>query len=371
MLKAHDPETSLLEGAFARGDRQLGRVIEEAVRLGCRFDGWTECFDFKKWTEAFQKCGLDASTYAARTFGLEDELPWDPIRSGVTREFLKSEYQRAVEEKITENCRVACEHCGLGCTNGGTPSLGRPATSTATKEYTEQPAQADRRQPAGLPDMSTRIRMKFTKSGRIRFLSHLDFMTLFQRAVVRAKAPIAFSQGFNPHPKIAFGPALPVGMESATEYLDLELDVFADLLQITKGLNNTLPEGVRILESRVVPKKAPSLSGSISRYMYEVAIAAPYWDRIEERVRDFLSRSSVLVSKEGKQKDIRPCIESITAGLENLVCTLVDHDQLKPRMQDVIEHLFEIGHDQSVLFRVTRVGLYCREKDQWISPMSF
>ena len=107
-LKAHNPETSLLEGAFARGDRQLGRVIEEAVRLGCRFDGWTECFDFKKWTAAFQKCELDVSSYAARTFGMEEELPWDAIRSGVTREFLKSEYQRAVEEKITENCRVEC-----------------------------------------------------------------------------------------------------------------------------------------------------------------------------------------------------------------------------------------------------------------------
>jgi hypothetical protein len=132
-----------------------------------------------------------------------------------------------------------------------------------------------------------------------------------------------------------------------------------------------LPEGVRILESKVVPKKAPSLSGSIGRYTYEVAIAAPYRDRIEERVRDFLSRSSVTVSKEGKQKDIRPCIESITAGLDSLVCTLVDHDQLKPRMQDVIEHLFDIGHDQSVLFRVNRIEMYCREKDQWVSPMSY
>jgi radical SAM family uncharacterized protein/radical SAM-linked protein len=368
-LKAHNPETSLLEGAFARGDRQLGRVIEEAVRLGCRFDGWTECFDFKKWTAAFQKCELDISSYAARIFGLEEELPWDAIKSGVTREFLKNEYQRAVEEKATENCRVECGHCGLGCTNGGTPSLGKPSTPATTQ--TVQPAPTGRRQTAGLPDMSTRIRMKFTKSGRIRFLSHLDFMTLFQRAVVRATVPIAFSQGFNPHQKIAFGPALPVGMESVTEYLDLETDPFADLLQITKGLNNTLPEGVRILESKVVPKKASSLSGSISRYTYEIAVAAEYQVGIEARVKDFLSQTSVIVSKEGKQKDIRPCIESITTGLEGLVCTLVDHDQIKPRIQDVIEHLFNIGKDQSVLFRVTRVGMYCREKDQWVSPMAF
>jgi radical SAM-linked protein len=196
-------------------------------------------------------------------------------------------------------------------------------------------------------------------------------MTLFHRAVARAKAPIAFSQGYNPHPKLAFGPALPVGMESGTEYLDLEVDAFADLLQITKGLNSALPEGVRILESKVVPKKAPSLSGSISRYTYEVAIAGPHWDGIEARVKDFLSRSSVIVSKEGKQKDIRPCIESIAVGPDSLVCTLIDHDQIKPRMQDVIERLFDIGHDQSVLFRVNRVEMYCKEKDGWVSPMSY
>jgi radical SAM-linked protein len=370
-LKAHNPETSLLEGAFARGDRQLGRVIEEAVHLGCRFDGWTEWFDFKKWTAAFQKCGLDVSSYAARTFGMEEELPWDAIRSGVSSEFLKSEYQRAVEEKITENCRVECGHCGIGCANGGTPSLGKPSPSQAAITQTMQPSSVGRQQNAGLPDMSTRIRMKFTKSGRIRFLSHLDFMTLFQRAVVRAAVPIAFSQGFNPHQKIAFGPALPVGMESETEYLDLETDPFADLLQITRGLNNTLPEGVRILETKVVPKKAESLSGSISRYTYEVAVAAQYQVGIEERVKDFLSRTSVIVSKEGKQKDIRPCIESITTGREGLVCTLVDHDEIKPRIQDVIEHLFNIGKDQSVLFRVMRTGMYCKEKGQWVSPMSF
>jgi hypothetical protein len=79
----------------------------------------------------------------------------------------------------------------------------------------------------------------------------------------------------------------------------------------------------------------------------------------------------VIVSKEGKQKDIRPCIESITAGQGSLVCTLVDHEQIKPRMQDVLEDPFGIGHDQSVLFRVTRVGMSCKEKDGWVSPMSF
>src|SRR3990172_9729737 len=138
-LKAHNRETSLLEGAFARGDRELGRALEEAVRLGCRFDGWTECFDFRKWTEAFQKCGLEAATYAARTFGLDDELPWQHVKSGVTREFLKQEYQRAAAAETTDNCRETCEHCGLGCEDGGTLSLGKPMAAQQSIAQREGP----------------------------------------------------------------------------------------------------------------------------------------------------------------------------------------------------------------------------------------
>jgi radical SAM-linked protein len=366
-LKPHDPETSLLEGAFARGDRNIGRVIEEAMRLGCRFDGWTECFDFAKWNQAFLQCGLDMPRYACRTFGLDDVLPWDRIKSGVTGEFLKREYQRAAASEITENCREACSACGLGCADGGTLALGR--TAAAGPASGEKPSQSSR----GPSEMTTRIRMKFSKTGRIRFLSHLDFMTMVHRAAVRAGVPIAFSQGFNPHPKIAFGPALSVGMESDAEFLDMETDPFVDLLRTTKKLNSALPAGVRILEARIIPKKAPSLSGHISRYRYEIGIPEQERTGLEARVKLFLSRATVLVDKEGTQKDIRPGIEAISIPAEGnsgkLSIVLVDQDRLKPRVQDVIEHLFSIGREQTALFRVTRVEMSCREQDRWISPM--
>jgi radical SAM-linked protein len=369
-LKAHNPETSLLEGAFSRGDGALGRVIEEAVRMGCRFDGWTECFDFKKWNEAFQKCGLDPAAYACRTFGVDDELPWDHVRTGVTKEFLKREYHRAVAETVTENCRVECEHCGIGCRDGGTPALGKPA---AQKTAAVPAIAVDRKRPEAPPEMTARIRLKYSKTGRVRFISHLDFMTLVHRAAVRANVPVAFSQGFNPHPKIAFGPALSVGMESETEFLDLETDPFADLLTITKGLNNTLPRGVRVLEARVVPKKAPSLSGSIGRYVYEVETPGQCRDGIAQRVEEFLSQASIIVSKEGRQKDIRPGIESIALAPDGnpaaITVILVDQNELKPRIQDVLAALFGLGKDETLLIRVKRSGLFYREGDAWKSPM--
>jgi radical SAM-linked protein len=373
-LKPHGPVTSLLEGAFARGDRALGRVLEEAVRLGCRFDGWSECFDFKKWREAFQNCGLEMSAYAYRTFGFDEALPWDHVQSGVSKEFLWRENQRAMEEEITENCRVDCRQCGMECKDGGSSSLGISAHASPLRVTTEAAmlACAQQMHLKG-PELSTRLRFKYTKTGRIRFLSHLDLMTLVQRAAARAQVPILFSQGFNPHPRIAFGPALSVGMESEAEYLDMETDPFVDLLLITKALNKTLPEGIRILESRIVPSKFSSLSGSIGRYIYEVRVPTPHERGLDERLKNFLARTSVVIAKDGKQRDIRPGIETMVVTRSTLapylLITLVDGEQLKPRVQDVIEQLFNINQEQVAVFGIKRVGMFYREKDQWLSPM--
>jgi len=370
VLKPHNPETSLLEGAFARGDRAMGRVIEEAVRLGCRFDGWSECFDFGKWSEAFRSCGLDPATYSCRSFGLDAPLPWDHVHTGVTKKFLQQEYTRALSAEITENCRVSCETCGMGCRDGGTAMFGKPVQERPSPEAPLAKPSHPYREPQ---DLTTRLRLKFTKTGRLRFLSHLDLMTLFQRAAARAGILVSFSQGFNPHPKIAFGPALPVGMESETEFLDMETVPFIDLLQITKDLNNTLPRGMRILASRVIARKAPSLSGSISRYVYEVEVPDMYRGNLEEIICSFLDRSSVIVVKEGRQKDIRPGIETITVEFVDvgarLVITLQDQEQLKVRIQDVINQLFGIESEASLLFRVTRTGMYHKDREQWVSPM--
>jgi radical SAM family uncharacterized protein/radical SAM-linked protein len=370
-LKLHDPETSVLEASFARGDRALGRVILEAVALGCRFDGWTETFDFKKWREAFARCGLDPAEYACRTLGLDDALPWDHVRSGITKEFLKREYERAQQAEISANCRVECERCGLGCPDGGTKDLGKPSANPEAEQAGVQPAIP--KNPSGAQEITARIRMRYTKTGRVRFLSHLDLITLFQRALSRARVPIAFSKGFNPHPKLAFGPALPVGMESLTEYLDLDTDPFIDLPRITTDLNKTLPPGIEILDARAVPRQAPSLSGSISRYVYAVEVPVDAAATIEERVNRFLGLPSLLVSKEGRQKDIRPCIEAIdvtrTKGAAGLLLTLQDRGEIRPRVQDVLLQLFELGPERTALIGIRRVKMYWKNKDQWSDPM--
>ena len=370
-LKTHNPESSLIEAAFSRGDASLGPVIEEAVRRGCRMDGWTERFDVGKWREAFRACGLELERCASRTYGVDDDLPWDHVKSGVTTAFLRSEYERALAADVTDNCRVACTHCGIGCADGGTPELGRPAAAIGgTREMPASPAAAA--PPAG-PEITSRIRMHYARTGRVRFLSHLDFMTLFHRAAVRAGVPVAFSQGFNPHPRIAFGPALPVGMESEAEYLDLETDPFIDLRQATRALNAALPDGIRIQEARVVPKKAPSLSGSISRYRYRVAVPPERTGGLAERIAAFLGRGQMIISRKGKEQDIRPAIVTIEAERRAdgafLEITLQDAGPLKPRIQNVLEQLFEMNEEEALMLRITRTALFSRDEGRWIGPM--
>ncbi len=107
----HDNKTSYLEGVFARGDRRLSKVLERAVRSGCKFDGWDEEFKFDKWMESFEECGINPDFYL-RQRGTEEVLPWDHIDVGVKKSFLLSEYNRALEEKTTPNCREKCAGCG-------------------------------------------------------------------------------------------------------------------------------------------------------------------------------------------------------------------------------------------------------------------
>ncbi len=109
----HDPETSVLEGVFARGDRKLGAVILKAYEMGCKFDGWAEFFDHKVWKSAFEACNIDPDFYTKRERSFDEFFPWDIINPGVQKKFLKSEYEKALIAKETPDCRQGCTGCGL------------------------------------------------------------------------------------------------------------------------------------------------------------------------------------------------------------------------------------------------------------------
>ena len=108
----HSTELSRLEAVFARGDRRLGAVIEEAVKNGARLDGWDEYFRYDIWCDAFEKCGIPVDFYTVRGYGEEEILPWDMIDVGVSKKFLLRERRRAYDAQVTPDCRHGCAGCG-------------------------------------------------------------------------------------------------------------------------------------------------------------------------------------------------------------------------------------------------------------------
>lgn len=115
----HEADVTVIEGAFARGDRRMSEVLMEAYRLGCLYDAWSESFDYDKWLKAFSNSGIDMDFYTLRQRDPDEIFPWDFIDIGVTKEFLKREWEQAVAERVTPNCRSRCSGCGMGAFEGG------------------------------------------------------------------------------------------------------------------------------------------------------------------------------------------------------------------------------------------------------------
>ena len=115
----HDADTSFLEGVFARGDRRLGPVLLKAHELGCKFDGWKDCFDLKVWRKAFAACKVEPAFYTNRRRSFDEVLPWDHIDYGISKSFLVRECERAYQAVTTPNCRETCSGCGAAQFGGG------------------------------------------------------------------------------------------------------------------------------------------------------------------------------------------------------------------------------------------------------------
>jgi len=108
----HEADVTILEGVFARGDRKVSKAIVNAYNMGCLYDAWSDYFDYDKWLKAFEEAGIDMDFYTVRERSLDELFPWDFIDIGVTKEFLKREWNNAMNEKVTLNCAERCSGCG-------------------------------------------------------------------------------------------------------------------------------------------------------------------------------------------------------------------------------------------------------------------
>lgn len=115
----HEADVTVLEGVLARGDRRVGQVILKVYEKGGIFDAWSEFFDYDRWISSFAECGIDPDFYTMRERSLDEVFPWDFIDTGVTKEFLKREWENAMQESVTPNCRMRCSGCGVKRFGGG------------------------------------------------------------------------------------------------------------------------------------------------------------------------------------------------------------------------------------------------------------
>ncbi len=303
-LRRQDPEMSFLEAVFSRGDRRLGSVVREAHRRGCTFDGWGEHFSYPRWLEAFEAVGLDPTWYANRTIPLDENLPWAHIHMGYNPQFLKQEYRHTVGAPLVEPGEERAE----------TPKVTIPRAKRPVA--TRPPA---RREPP--PRSVQRLRVRFAKEGLLRFLSHLEVARAIKRAVRRAELPLAYSQGFNPQPRISFGPALAVGVASQWEIFDMELIKLVRPSHGLERLRATLPEGLRVIEVAEVPLKAPPPDEAVSAQTFRVSGRAsafapsndePARHAHRRRLDALLSKESIpYVRRRGRRTvelDLRPFI---------------------------------------------------------------
>ena len=112
-FKYHAPDVSYIEAVFARGDRRLGEAMERAWRMGCRFDGWSDQFRYDLWLKAFEETGVDPDFYATRQRPADEVFPWDHLDCGVTKAYLRSEWEKAMRAECTRDCRKGCTGCGM------------------------------------------------------------------------------------------------------------------------------------------------------------------------------------------------------------------------------------------------------------------
>jgi radical SAM-linked protein len=298
-FKPHDSRQASIEGALALGDRRAGTAVLWAFRHGQKLDGWTEWFREDVWLEAFSECervhGVGLDWFAHRRRRLDEVLPWDRIDCGVTKAYLQKQVAAARNLSEVPDCVLApCTVCGA-CDYETVKNRIHEA-----KDY-EGPPPAPPRPPD--PPTRTFVRIRYGKLGRLVPLSHLETVTALLRSVRRACLPVAFSQGYHPKPRVSFGPALPVGVESLCEFLDLELIGLHEARAVGDRLASELPDGLSLLDASTIDPRAPSLNESMRAVHYRVEFGEDWSaEALQERIAAFEAAEQAVVKRSAPPK---------------------------------------------------------------------
>jgi radical SAM-linked protein len=357
-LKFHNLNQNRLEGILSRSDRRMGRAILRAWELGCRFDSWEELFKPDLWEQAFRETGINPSFYANRRRSQDEIFPWEHIFAGVSKDFLKQEWAHANQGELTPECTSAtCNGCGA-CSNGQVIVLAPDEKEISTPSdkspllFTAPPAQ--------------RIRLTYSKRGPLCLISHLDLVKVLLSIVKRSGIPVVFTQGFNPKPKVQYGPPLTLGFESEGEMMDIFLTHQCPVMDVLRLFQKQSPPGLVFKDAGEMPLKAPALSIAAYAAEYQITLnRETAHDDLEKYIQNFHSSKTlpVTIEKEKKtlQKDLKKTImrlsqENRTQG-EYLILMTVALDEknyLDPRI--ALACLLELPRKSIEQMKVMRMG---------------
>ncbi len=346
---------SILEAVFARGDRRLGAALKRAWELGARFDGWSDHFREAVWHQALEETGLSARFYAERERDRDEILPWDHLSAGVERSYLWSEYEKAMGEQFTPDCRQGrCSLCGVCDHNGISPLIHREFEPRTRDEKSGNGVRAAAEQSEFL------YRVIYSKLGKARFFGQLEIAALLERALRRADLPAAFSKGFNPHPKISFGEALPLGMETIVAEAYISLSERVDTALMRERLNGQCNGLIRIsVVERIAKKPAPPPA---SRGVYLVSGLEP---SITGLLLDVWPKSgdTVLTKKTKKGQATanlgRVLLDMRKAGESSLEMDVYETPGLCFRPMAILENLAGARAEELKNCLICKIGSYC------------
>jgi radical SAM-linked protein len=341
--------------------------MELAWLAGARLDGWDEHFDLTRWQKAAALCGLQLSDFLQER-AMDEILPWQHLQTGVDLQFLQDQLAKAQEEIYTPDCRYhTCQKCGL-CDfktlfpvvyNRGNKTTDTDPLSTMVPES----AGSIKIKPTGSAESQHfKYLVHYSRTGKICFLGHLEILQIIFRTLRRASIATNYSQGFNPSPKISFGPALPVGTESLAEFFIMDLPApLGDLQAIMAKINDKLVPGLQItgieLHSGRIPQKI-----SIS---YNLTLPTKITEPEKRRADEFVAGDHFVIGKTRKGKtteiDIRPLVTKLLIGdaanSETVQMELVSASAepgIKPI--EALTNILGLDQERSLQTRIVKTG---------------
>jgi radical SAM family uncharacterized protein/radical SAM-linked protein len=338
-FKWQNPEVSRLEGLWARGDRRLSRLLITAYKKGCRFDGWSDKFRYRLWQEALEEEGIDPDFFSAGKQDFNEPLPWDHIDSRVSKDFLKTEWEKALDRSFTNDCRQGeCAQCGA-CDFREIevktyPDIqNEPFAVNGTTKYVD----------TGSKNLS----VYYSRLDQAKYLGHLEMVNVFLRALRRAEIPVVFSQGFHPKPKISFDDPLPIGIESQQEHFTLSVPGFVRPEAVTRRLNAHLPDGLTINSCQLASKKPGQRVPKENTYL--VSLKEGLFDK--EKLASFNRASDATISfsnRKGKLKKINlkdMVLNILYLDSTCLQMTLLSGPGKTVRPALILRHIFGVAED--------------------------